>query len=292
MHGPAPAFTLIEVLVVVAIIALLVGILLPSLSKARELAQTTVCKTHLDQMYKGHLLYAADHKNYFPHVEWWLWDSLGTSYPMVDYYPNLYAKTGGVRPTDSSAWVEFGHIYKYIKSKEVYFCPKDTLRRRGRAIGSGGAYGDQPIPSSVRLLPPHEMVQAYKGGVYGEPFANPLADANFINPDKLPRNLVHDGVRYDTRPTRLGMMFEEFQNYDDVPNWLPVPPDTSKMLNDGNSGFFTFRQLSWNDYLSVWHNRRGHVLFFDGRLQLVDAIKFNREPGTYGRWVAAGGPRP
>ncbi|MBI4580927.1 MAG: type II secretion system protein [Planctomycetes bacterium] len=46
-------FTLIEVLVVVAIIALLVSILLPSLKAAREQARSAVCLSNLKQCLNG-----------------------------------------------------------------------------------------------------------------------------------------------------------------------------------------------------------------------------------------------
>ena len=45
-----PAFTLIKILVVVGVIALLVAILLPSLSRARESARRSVCLSNLHQL--------------------------------------------------------------------------------------------------------------------------------------------------------------------------------------------------------------------------------------------------
>ena len=54
------AFSLIELLVVVAIIALLVAILLPALSKAREQARSTVCRSNLQQWSLAGILYAED----------------------------------------------------------------------------------------------------------------------------------------------------------------------------------------------------------------------------------------
>ena len=54
------AFTLIEVLVVIAILGLLVAILMPSLSRARASGRTLVCLTHLRQLSNGWVMYADD----------------------------------------------------------------------------------------------------------------------------------------------------------------------------------------------------------------------------------------
>ncbi len=55
MRGRATGFTLIEILVVVAIIALLIAILLPSLSMAREAARASVCGSNMKQAVAGAL---------------------------------------------------------------------------------------------------------------------------------------------------------------------------------------------------------------------------------------------
>ncbi len=62
----ARAFTLIEVLVVVAIIALLLAILLPSMAKAREQSRRTVCGVQLKEFAKGMLMYQVEGKDFLP----------------------------------------------------------------------------------------------------------------------------------------------------------------------------------------------------------------------------------
>ena len=60
------AFTLVELLVVIGIIAVLVSILLPALSKSRRQAMAVQCMSNMRQIAAGMLLYINDHKGAHP----------------------------------------------------------------------------------------------------------------------------------------------------------------------------------------------------------------------------------
>ncbi|HNO77430.1 MAG TPA: type II secretion system protein [Phycisphaerae bacterium] len=63
------AFTLVELLVVVSIIALLLGLLLPSLRDAREQAKQVACKKNFTNMWNGILAYSYEYNDRVPYME-------------------------------------------------------------------------------------------------------------------------------------------------------------------------------------------------------------------------------
>jgi prepilin-type N-terminal cleavage/methylation domain-containing protein len=84
-HGRRHAFTLVELLVVIGIIALLISILLPSLNKARQAANFVDCQARLRQMGVVLHVYVSDNKGLLP---WGCIVHDGHSLIMNDNLPN------------------------------------------------------------------------------------------------------------------------------------------------------------------------------------------------------------
>jgi prepilin-type N-terminal cleavage/methylation domain-containing protein len=120
-HRGRTGFTLVELLVVIGIIAILVALLLPALSRARESANRTICAANLHQILIASRVYITDNRGMFP-------------YQFAGYAPAPVAPN-----TTTSGWIVMdpsnqllidqqpnwiGLLWKYISnSTRVLQCP-------------------------------------------------------------------------------------------------------------------------------------------------------------------------
>ncbi len=68
-HQSRPGFTLVELLVVIAVVALLVAMLMPSLGNARFVARHARCKSNLHQLSIAFDTYTVDNLLWYPHSQ-------------------------------------------------------------------------------------------------------------------------------------------------------------------------------------------------------------------------------
>lgn len=134
-------FTLVELLVVVAILSLLAGLLFPVLSQARSAARRSTCVSNLKQLGVAFALYASDYDDTLP-------------------------EAGGSRES-VAAWIDYdspgerGGIYPYVRQfskrgASVYRCPNghpDTSAYR--SVSSTYAMNDYLRPWHGRY--PHDV---------------------------------------------------------------------------------------------------------------------------------------
>lgn len=146
--GACSGFTLLDLLVVIAVIAILAALLLPALSRAKAKARQVSCLNNLRQLQLGWLSYAYDNTESIPPNS----ETDQPYYGIGPYYWNLSwvlgmmtDETSGINDldrlsdcTNSALLVEPGpgQLGPYVRSPDLYHCPAD----RSYVVVGGTSY--------------------------------------------------------------------------------------------------------------------------------------------------------
>jgi prepilin-type N-terminal cleavage/methylation domain-containing protein len=132
-----PGFTLVELLVVMATVALLAAVLVPALAGTRPNGQAFQCQNNVRRLALGWLMYASDNNDILMANPGWVGISImewGSGLCSIDVQPLLTNTMG-----------------QYVKLASVYKCPsdiyqsKDNLGPRVRSVSLNGALGGSAV---------------------------------------------------------------------------------------------------------------------------------------------------
>ena len=169
----AAAFTLVELLVVIGIIALLIAILLPSLNRARETANRVKCGSNLRQIGQAYLLYSNENKGMPPRTYY----EAGPGKPFTDSAPPFtQLGAGAAQPFGGSkGFVGTNNVtaalFLLVRTKDVtpdiFICPSSDAVRDN----FGGGTNHAQTRSNFTKLPDNLSFS----------HANPYPDADMEN---------------------------------------------------------------------------------------------------------------
>ncbi|MCM8543483.1 MAG: prepilin-type N-terminal cleavage/methylation domain-containing protein [Lentisphaeraceae bacterium] len=158
-------FTLIELLIVCAIIGILLTLLLPSLSRAREKTRRAVCMSNLAQMYRGLVVHGNQYDNDLP-----------ASQPVTN-------GDGIFAIKHINRWHGHGKLYQreILTDTTIYYCPSSKIETfsRGGINPNNSNYGGFPTDPETPLL--RTVISSYQ---YRSSFNAP----NYEKPSFLKNN--------------------------------------------------------------------------------------------------------
>lgn len=226
------AFTLVEVLVVIAVIAILAAILLPALTKAKDRAQGILCLNNTRQLLIGWRMYAGEYDDRLPY-NLALSGSFRTN---INWVNNVM--TWDLSPDNTNLLtITEASLYPYLGSTAIYHCPSDHALS---AMQQQAGWTDR-----IRSYAMNAMV-----GDPGSAF-NGVANKN------NPAYVQFFKLTQIRQPAEIFVFVDEHPDTMDDPYFL----DTETLIGRGPVP-------AWTDLPASYHNRAAAFSFADGHSAL------------------------
>jgi len=261
---------MVELMVVIGIIVVLMAILLPALSAARNSAKRVNCESNLRQIGVGVMTYAADSKGLIPYIEQWQ--------PYEVYTNNGYDPARDDRPT----------LLSLVNDYHVFYCPFNYNTLDPDDVAGTGWMG----ATTGAGAHPYLQVSYFLVGLW---VPMPSQQANYWNASMNTQfTQLPVVVAGSNRPKKLG----GFQ-----PEVVAIATDAQVTYNASG---FTYPGLASNPYVYVSddfnfpHRRRDNTwdgtstLFFDGHVEYKTRELLNIGTsypwnGQWLQWAGRGG---
>ncbi|MFI4911871.1 MAG: prepilin-type N-terminal cleavage/methylation domain-containing protein [Sedimentisphaeraceae bacterium JB056] len=258
------AFTLIELLVVISIIAILMSIMMPALSKAREQAQSVVCKTRQRDLGQMFMLYATDYDNQVvPTVKL-------EGEQLNDSYSRWPCRLGPYYDTDKKKTSQTAEEYaSIIHTLPILRCPSQEKYRKKYEVGT--------------------EISGWRGTFGMNPFFRGIGENE--NPDTY-RKMNWRKFDQIMRPQGLPFLAELSG---DTAEWVPSAIRSSSfgglMLDFGGPHFSAYDKAGWGkgpSDISAYrangpapnHGKKSNYLFADGHAESKEVWPWSDNIGT------------
>jgi prepilin-type N-terminal cleavage/methylation domain-containing protein/prepilin-type processing-associated H-X9-DG protein len=240
-----PAFTLVELLVVIGIIAVLIAILMPALQRARTQAQQTQCLSNMRQIGTTLTMFANEHKGYLVKA----WFNSGPREPGDNSW--------NYRDTPAERTWEWSYILStYVnKSQDVFRCPSDPA----------GDAGTNDFFYTVTL--PGNVTEGYPRS-YRLNISNMAGPFNAIRIAQL-RSASKAIVIAEGRKGVTGAGWNQLATWE-VDNGVVVPTFTTAQRTPETNVAYDRHSLKPDNKTSPTFNGRSNYVFADGHAESME----------------------